>query len=118
MTSVKPVTLKIHLLTMRGYGMQQELVKSLQHLTCTADDCVLHVSEIENPGNIFNGDGFDVRLHCRRTLQAKAPWNTKLDERYPRHTTYRAVFDNEVTAREIITAIKQLLDTPLLHIRP
>ena len=118
MQSVKPVDLKIHLSTIRGYAMQQELVKALQHLSCTADGCVLNLRELENPGNIFNAGGFDVRLHCRRTLKAGAPWTMKLDECYPNQKTYHAVFDTAVSAREIITAIKQLLDTPLLHIRP
>src|SRR5678816_4898755 len=118
MKSVKPVALKIHLLTMRGYGMEREFVKALQHLSCTEDDCVLNLSVLENPGNIFNAGGFDVRLHCRRTLKVGAPWTMKLDERYPNQKTYHAVFDSAASAREIITAIKQLLDTPLLHIRP
>ena len=113
---MKPVALTIHLLTMRGYVMQQELVKALRHLACTEDECFLHMSEIQHPTNGAHG-GFEVRLHCRRTLHAESPWTPERDERYPEHKTYHAVFDGTETLSGIVGAIRQILDTPLIFIQ-
>jgi len=108
MSDLQPVTVTIHLLTMRGYLMQQELVESLQNLTCTECECLLHVEEVVK--------GFEIFLRCRRTLEPEVPWVVENDDQYPNHTTYRAAFKETVSAAEIVMAIRRLLGTPLLMI--
>jgi hypothetical protein len=112
---LKPVTFTVHLLTMRGYLMQEELVTALKHLACTEEDCFLHVAETgREPQSLKTG--FEVRLRCRRTLQLQEPWVIEGDDHYPDHTTYRAQFEAVESITQIVGAIRRLLDTPLLHI--
>ena len=116
MTCLKPVNLTVHLLTMRGYLIQQELLSALRHLACTEDECIVHVAEIEHPIEKLRSGGFEICLRCRRTLEAESTWLVENDARYPNHTTYRTVFDETAPIAEIARAIRRILDTPPLYI--
>ena len=117
MNSLKPIELSVHLLTMRGYVMQHELVIALRQLCCTEDQCVLQVNEVMTSADAETS--FEVFLYCRRTLQAPAPpWSIEWDhDEYPEHTVYRARFNESWSVTEIAEAIRGILDTPLIQIR-
>ena len=116
MNSLKPIELSVHLLTIRGYLMQHELVDALQQLCCTEDQCVLQVNEVM--GGLHTETSFEVLLYCRRTLQAAPPWSIEWDhDQYPEHTVYRAQFNESWSVTEIAEAIRGILDTPLVQIR-
>jgi hypothetical protein len=118
MSPLRPIELSVHLLTMRGYVMQHELVSALRQLCCTSDQCVLQVSEILED-EALTQTSFEVCLYCRRALQAaEPPWTVESHhDEYPEHTLYRARFNDSWSVPEIVEAIRAILDTPLVQIQ-
>jgi hypothetical protein len=97
-----PVIVTMHLLTLRGFVMQRELMTGMASLACTDERCSLHVAETRA--------GIEVFLMCRRSLLTDERWILDPDTEGDRNT-YHAVFAAE-SPDAIIAAIRHILDVP------
>lgn len=89
-----PVTM--HLLTIRGFVLQPEVLAGLAGVPCSEGEFSLHLSETRT--------GIAAFLRCQRPLQMESRWVEEHDPGLGRYT-YCTVFETE-SAPEIVQAIR------------
>jgi hypothetical protein len=98
----RPIPVTMHLLTIRGFVLQPELMTTLAGVSCAEGEYSLHLSETRT--------GIAAYLRCRNSIQLEERWTVEHDPKAGRFT-YSTVFEAE-SVPQIVEAIRSVVAGP------